>query len=408
MTARKSRDRLIPYLEQRALEDVAYGHGLTPTGIFALMLPVWQVRVKATTTTGKPYELIDRYLEKAIADAHLSTVPDLAGFLALDEVLVDRAVRFLIAIGHIAAHGGTLALTELGARSVREGMCYLVSREDRRTMYFDAFQSRPLTRKYYESSLVTLLALQDVTSAVGNRGTGFRMLHSVRGFRREALTELAANPNRDHYNLPDRIDFPESLGEELVYLPMYAVRAVDPLGRRTYLAYTQAADTADPDITDLCMSSPEIVRLLDNEHTAARPDDQEARIRRWLDKHDSGDCDPARGVHGTWRVVLPDSAFQPGGTVPASLLGSYVVLGQDVVHVWCEDSEARENTLLSRVDTYLVARRSSTPADVSAHVVRVARQLGFSSMDLAGLHRMAAKAGRNGLADELAALTAAG
>jgi hypothetical protein len=72
--------------------------------------------VRATVTEGEDYELIDRYLERAIAETRLDTIADLARFLALDEVIVDRAMRFLTAIEHVRGTGGRFALTELGVR----------------------------------------------------------------------------------------------------------------------------------------------------------------------------------------------------------------------------------------------------------------------------------------------------
>ncbi|MFJ7212797.1 hypothetical protein [Amycolatopsis sp. NPDC098790] len=48
----------MPYPEERALEDAAYGHGLTPVRVFAVLLPVW--RVEVLTTDGRPYALTDR------------------------------------------------------------------------------------------------------------------------------------------------------------------------------------------------------------------------------------------------------------------------------------------------------------------------------------------------------------
>jgi hypothetical protein len=57
--------------------------------------PVWRVEVKATVTDAEDYALIDRYLERGIASAGLNSVGSLASFLGLDEVVVDRVLRFL-------------------------------------------------------------------------------------------------------------------------------------------------------------------------------------------------------------------------------------------------------------------------------------------------------------------------
>jgi hypothetical protein len=404
MTAATGRKRLIPYPEQRVLEDVTQGHGFAPTRIFAIMLPIWQVEVRATTTDGRPYELIDRYLERAVADAQVSTVAEMSRFLSLDEPLVDRAIRVLAAIGHVTLLGATVELTDLGRQSLRDGVCYLTTVQDRRKMYFDAYRSWPLSRRYYDSGMVTLLPPEEVSSAVGRGGPSFHMLHSTSGFRKEALAELAGNPNRDHYNLPARIQHPESLGEELVYLPMYVVRAMDAGGRPTHLAYTQAADTADPDLTELLRNSPEITAPLDAEFHAADPDHQQNRIKRWLDRHNMAHCRPVRTAQGTWRVVLPEAGFTPAGTVGLDKVGSYVVLDQDLLHVSCDVRSVRERALLKRVDAYVMARNINKSPNVRAHIARVATQLGLSSVGLPELQQMAVAAGMPGLADELATI----
>jgi hypothetical protein len=404
MTPTTGRKRLIPYPEQRVLEDVAQVRGFVPTRIFAIMLPVWQVEVSATTTSGRPYELIDRYLERAIAEAQVSTVADLSRFLSLDRPLVDRAIRVLATIGHVTFRGHTVELTDLGRSSLRDGVCYLLTVQDRRKMYFDAYRSQPLSRRYYDPGVVTLLALEEVSSAVGNGGPSFHMLQSTYGFRKEALAELAANSRRDHFNLPARIQHPESLGEELVYLPMYVVRAMDAGGRLMHLAYTQAADSGDPDLDDLLSLAPEITAPLDAEFHAADPDRQQNRIKRWLDRHNMPNCRAVRTAHGTWRVVLPEAAFAPTGTVALNKVGSYVILDQDLLHVSCDARSVRERALLERVNAYMAARRTNKSQNVLAHIARVAAQLGLSSVGLPELHRMAAAAGMAGLAGELATI----
>jgi hypothetical protein len=84
--------------------------------------------VKATVTDAEDYALIDRYLERGIASAGLNSAAALAGFLGLDEVVVDRALRFLAGIGHVAFAGDRVTLTELGKPSVRDEKRYLVTR----------------------------------------------------------------------------------------------------------------------------------------------------------------------------------------------------------------------------------------------------------------------------------------
>lgn len=392
----------MPYGEQRVLEDAAFGQGLTPTRLFSLMLPVWQVEVKATVTEGRPYELIDRFLERGIIEGGLGTVRELAEFFALDEPLVDRALRFLFAIGHVTEQDGRVHLTELGLSSYRDQVCYVVEREDRRKLYFEAYSSRPLRRPYYDTDVVTFLSLDEAKVAKADNGFGFPMLFTENGFRREALAELARLAERDHYNLPARVDRPESLGETLVYLPLYVVRAVDSRSRTRHLAYGQARDEPDPELSDLCERTPEILGVLDSEELQSRPEYQKTRMTNWLKQRKLEQYKPVRLDHGAWEVVLPADVFEPDGPVPLNKLSSFVVLNTDLMYLRCGDEEVRKRALLKRMDSYLTARFRVDADEAVPRIGRIARQLGLPQEDLEGLRRMAADAGRTHLASLLA------
>ncbi len=400
------RNRLLRYPEERALEDAAFGQGLTPTRVFAILLPVWQVEVRATTTDGRPYELIDRYLERGIAEAGLGTTAELAGFFALDHALVDRALRVLHRIGHLQVAGGRLALTDLGRQSHRDQVCYVARREDRRKLYFDGFRSAPLSRAYYDAGVVTFLTVDEIPAATAKEGARtYRMLHTTHGFRREALAELAGRADRDHYNLPVRIENPESLGEECVYLPMFVVRATDPAGRIRYLAYTQANDVADPELGALCEATPEIIGVLESDARATTTEQTEARITAWLAGKGITDCPPTRTAQGGWRVVLPARSFRPDGPVPLAKMGSFAVLGTDLVQLWCVDRGARERAFLERLDAYLGRAARGDVERTKTRVTRIVHQFSLGDLGLGEIREMAERAGSGRLADRLAALS---
>jgi hypothetical protein len=391
--------RLIPYPEERALEDAAFGHGVAPVRIHSLLLPLFQVEITATTTEGHPYELIDRYLERGIAEGDLRTVPELADFFALDHVLVDRAVRFLTAVGHLTAADGRLTLTPIGERSVQDGVRYVVTREDRRTLYFDAFGSRPLTRPYYDSRTVTMLRDEALSSAASD-GSRFTMLTSTRGFRRAALTELANRPDRDRFNLPERVDNPTSLGgEEHVYLPLFVVRVMAPAGAG-HLVYGPAGDRSDPDLTDLIEQTPEIVQALEADERRLRGRPVEAAVNRWLAARGRPPMRPTPLPDGGWRVVLRAEDFGPDA-VPVQRAGSFQVFGGEVVHVWCDDERIRRRAMLERTSLYLSARRRPDRDGVENFLDRITRQLQLSIDGLPELARAARDAGRPELARQL-------
>lgn len=390
--------RLIPYPELRALEDAAQGNGLVPTRIFALLLPIWCVEVRATVTEAEDYELIDRYLEKAIAEAGLHTVAELAEFFALDRVVVDRALRFLTAIGHVAVDRDRFTLTELGKRSVRDQKSYRVTVQDRRKLYFDGYGSRPLTRPYYDSGAVTFLEPAELSTVDGRNGPAFTTLANMSGgFRRDALTEVASRPDRDAFNLPARIDSPEALGETVVYLPIYLVRGLQPGGRPRYLAYSQVGDQADPYLSGLCEQTPEIVGVCENDAGAANGTGRE-RITEWLRKRNLDGQGPELVAGGLWRVTFPASAF--AGALKLSQVGSYLLLGNTFFHVWCTDRRTRQAALVERLNAYLGSGPHVDEDLVRQRLARLASQMELDA-DLATVRHWAVAFGKTTLAEQL-------
>jgi hypothetical protein len=398
--------RLMPYPEERALEHAAYTLEAVPTRIYSVLLPVWCVEVQADVTEGEPYELIDRFLELGIAEAGLDTAADLAAFLALDTSLVRQALRFLRLIGHVTETAdGRVALTELGRRSVRDQVRYTHTRQDRRKLYFDAFGCGPLTRAHYDQRKVTFLDGDAAREALSrSNGARWHILSVTRGFRREALVELARNPDRDRYNLPERIDNPQSLREEWVFLPAYIVRAVAAGGKVRHLVYTQAADEVADELTAACAATPEVFSALEAEEVETQRQDFRETAGRWLSTRKLARHQPVKGRDGAWRVTLPAASFGPNRAVPLAKLGSFVVLGSSFFHVWCADERVRRHALIERTDAFLAARPNAGRDVVVAHIARVSRQLHLGAVDIQDLRRAAAETGRRALANQLSGL----
>ncbi|SRR5579859_4747330 len=398
--------RLIRYPEERALEDVAYGQRAVPTRIFPILLPVWPVTIRATVTEREAYELIDRHLELGFATADLGTPDELANFFGLDVVVVDRAVRFLNAIGHLASHAGRLVLTDIGQRSVQDNVRYVVSHQDRRTLYFDGFGSRPLPAAYYDTRTVTLLSgAKAIDAADSGEWPRFKMLYSMSGFRQEALTELASNSQRAHFNLPERIDNPELLETaDLVFLPMYVVRALQQGNRLRLFAYTQVGDQADQDITDLCEQTPDLTGVLEAEERICDAAFY-SKACTWLREQGLSEHGPERLDDGTWRITLPGSSFGEDSRLSLSKVGSFIVRANDILHVWCDDTEVRYRALLARADAYLSVRANPDRTSTEERITRIADQLALGTIDLPRLRQLAGQAGMKGLADQLGSLT---
>ncbi len=96
--------RLIKYPEERAVEDAAFGRGLIPTRLCRMLLPVWRADVQATIFDSEPYDLIDRFLEAAIAKGGLRTGPCTIGpLLAFRTLCAGRRDRLLAMEGQARA-----------------------------------------------------------------------------------------------------------------------------------------------------------------------------------------------------------------------------------------------------------------------------------------------------------------
>lgn len=387
-----TRTKLFSYPEQRVLEDVAFAHGATPTRIFSLLFPVWCVTVSATVTEAEDYDLIDRYLERGIAEGGFSVTTDLARFFALDEVIVDRALRALAAIGHVTWSNGVWTLTQLGLRSTTDQKRYVIKAEDRRKLYFDGWGSRPLTRPHYDARKVTLAPL--------GAGFGhFRALHTTRGFDQSALHQLANNPERDRFNLPERIDNPRLVcAPEQLFLPTYVVRALEG-NRVRYFVYSQAGDEADPDLTALAEHTPEIAGLLETE--ASERYDGEQRARDWLSRNGLDSHRLTRSDGGMLRVTLPSAAFDGDQCQPLYRLGSFVIQSTGFFQVWCQDEQVRRRALLERLEFYVTARSQISRVQVESWLARLGRQLGFPAVTVDEVAAMARRAGKRRLASQL-------
>lgn len=391
--------RLIDYPVERAIEHAAFHHRVTPTHLFGVMFPVWCVEITATVTYGEPYELIDRHIERAIAHGRFHTAADLAAFLALDEPIVNSALRFLRAIHHLREVDGGYLLTELGLRSVRDDTRYVVTKEDRRKLYFDAYTSRPLTAPHYDSRKVTFFAVDEAAAAATQGWPRYTLLHSMEGFRRDALRELASHRDRATYNLPERIDNPESRGETYVYLPMYVVTGTSRQGRTRHLAYTTASDQGDRDLTEVVENTLELASAMTLSAKEAVAD-RETQAEEWLRRNELSGGQLRTWGGGGLRVTLPAASFG-SGKLSLTKLGSFQVYRTNCFHIWCNDLRTRQRALLERVDNYLAVRTRIDPDAVADRIAWIAQQLELGNVDTRRLRELAAQAGRQGLVSQL-------
>lgn len=395
--------RLMNFPEERVLEDAAFGQGIVPTRLYALLLPVWQVEIRADVTEGEDFFLIDRFLERGLRHGALHTVDELAAFFVLDRALVAQAVRFLTAIGHLREESGNrLTLTPLGQRSVDDDIRYVVTRQDRRKLYFEALSCTPLTRVHYDEEVVTLLPADELARVTrSDHHPRFAPIHVTSGFDRSALDRLKDRKDRARFNLPVALDALESVEETLVFLPVYLVR-----GRKGLLVYGQAEAGAahDPELSDLCTRTPELISALDNEETGEEADERVLRsAQKWLREQGLDTVAPEQDDDGIWSVSLPAGAFGEKG-IPVSRIGSYRMAGSRFFRVWCPEETPRKLALLDRLDQRMGSRRHVTRQEAEGLVARLALQLRLEVPDLSRLRAGAEKMGLSGLEAQLARL----
>ncbi|MDA3647936.1 hypothetical protein LZ318_07205 [Saccharopolyspora indica] len=382
--------------KRSALEDAAYRQGVCPTRVFRVLFPVHEVEVRATTRTGRDYALIDKFIERSIDDGEFTTVRDLAKFLSLDPVLVDRAVRVLHRIGHLSSRGDQLALTSLAHESLAANTCFEIRREDRRKLYFDGFRSKPLHRRYYQDSTVFLDPSEARARAERDE---FVWLTSTWQFRREALTDLEKNPDRDKFNLPLSVENPEDAQPEYVYLPLFLVRTVVRGGYVRYLAYSEAVrGQLDEELSDLCTNLPDIGFTLQNETPPVEM--QEQIVRGWLERNAPPGRELFQHPDGSWQADLTPEDFGPAAQRGITDVGSFVDLRTVVVRVWCQDHEVRRRALLTRAKSLLGVFRYR-PQDRADLLRMTGDQLDFPDLNDTRLRALATEAGETDLLNQL-------
>jgi hypothetical protein len=397
---------LIKYPEQRAVEDTAFGQDLAPTRLCRVLLPVWRADVQATIYDSEPYDLIDEYLEKAIAQGQLGSVAEIADFYGLDVAVVGNAARFLESIGHLSrADGGRLTLSPLGLRSVQAERRYTQKLADRRHLYFDGFTCRPLARPFYDDRVMTFLEGTQLAEAIADTGQGaFTPVVRIPSteFNPEALSELEGMPaaDRDYFNLPEQVTEPVLQATEQVYLPAYVVRATGQRGEVRYLAYTQASQEADPDWSRVCTMAADIAMLVENEYQSGRDEGEENGARRWVQKRFVGRFDVG-WQEGVLVATLPATAFRGTDSLEPRRIGSFIRMNGWYFRLWCDDGVLRTRGLLDLAETYLNSRTRTTADEAGERLARFCRQVALGPMSMAEIADLAGKAGKKALAAHL-------
>jgi hypothetical protein len=363
------------YPPQRAVEHAVAIPGNQPVRLFALLWPLWQIEVTGFGLQAQAYETLDHALVRAIADARIVTMTELAEFFALDKPLVRRVLEFLASIGHVTESSGTLTLTPLGRMSLDAGVRY-VNTEFQQVLLFDRFSMNPMPLEYYGREIVLLN-----TPTLSNH-VRFTALFSARPFRTEAIEELMSGPNRGQFNLPAEVDGLRNLFVEPgeAYLPVYVIETA----AGELLAYSKVHGNRDAFIESRCSSESTIKQIVQAEPRL----DAEQTWRDWLAGHELPASDLRQLPNGVWQVCLPGGAFEGTDAVfDLAKLGSFQLFHRLFLRLWCTDEEVRYRALLQQCVQTL--QQLATPEEAQATFRNLADRLEVPPLSLDELRKLA-------------------
>ncbi|MDI6101039.1 hypothetical protein QLQ12_20710 [Actinoplanes sp. NEAU-A12] len=210
--------------------------GVRPRRFVPLLLPMWAVEVVATVREAHAYDVFDRYLTRAVAEAGLSGVGELAVFFGVEPVLVERAARFLEGIGHVRRDAGTITLTALGRRSMADGRRYHLSPGRRLALRFDGGAAEPVPWAHAVHAVwlgEPALTLPD--------GTVFAPVPARATLAPDAVRHLLSRADVAEFTGPAVPVEIEPSEPRAVWLPVYLVECEDDP-----LVFGKAVDGPDP------------------------------------------------------------------------------------------------------------------------------------------------------------------
>lgn len=375
MSAASGDARQIPYAVARALEQ-ADDAGLRPVRVYRAAFPVHVAEASALVMEHEPFDLLDRWVGRAIAEGGYRSAADIAAFLGTTGQIVERVRLFLTGIGHLVGTDGALELTDLGLRSAQDDARYAL-KEDRLKLYFDGVTGAPLPSRFYRRG-VRLLPLADALAQ-----HRYQLLPHAAEFRADAVASLAARPDRADYNLPDEHHGLQVLTHEQAFLPCYLIRAHAPGGSRT-LVYTAAnAAESDAHLEQIVAAWQEIDTALRAEENDE--ESQRAELVKWLEDRGLSLTQLSGWAgHDIPQLRLPAKHFpqraapvKARGEFPLHQVGSYVTPKNYILHIWCTDPGTRRAAALARSLAYADTGRKEA-ADMEEFLAQISRRLDIS------------------------------
>ncbi len=386
------KEKQVLYDPRRAIEHVQTLAGFAPVRLFAVLFPLWYVEVTGTQEQQRPYELIERYIERGIEEGQFRTASALADFFCLESRLVEKVLLFLETIGHVRCTDGMWNLTDLGSRSVAKGKKF-IPKETRQRLYFEAFHSQPLLREHYANNLQIFSDFEADEITQVYKGYQFHRLFSLQPWNPAAVRDLETRSDRALYNLREEISNLQSLGMMQVYLPMYIIETRKYHGQVHYVVYTHIRGRRDEFFERIANTYPEIQRSLSL--TAEKETRANELWTKWLASKGITSVQPVQLPGGIWQVIVPKEVFRSQETTfSIAEIGTYHLDHGYFIQVWCDDVELRCNAALDRTMKIIKSRRKSiTNRDVEENLRRLAEQLRTRKLEIEDVRQRAVETG---------------
>ena len=360
---------------RRALEQAVTAPAVRPLRLFPMLWPLWRVEVSAQVFDEQAYEVVDRFLVRAVYEAGLTGVEQIAAFLGVHLSLVQRCLAFLARIGHVSLDGGVVCLTQLGLDAIRAGVRY-EPKESRQDLLFEQFTGWPLPRGHYDGSVTVLSTPEVPPDGLADR-THFTGLFCPNAFAPEAVPRLAQRPDRTEYNLPKLLREVTVQQHENAYLPVYVIETAGS----GLLAYTSAAPRGDAFFEAVCRDVPALHEMISVEE---RGDPREIWTG-WLAEGRHGRGTLRQLSNGVWRATLRADAFGGAPKLPPSRVGSFELRRRHFLQLWCDDSALRRRVLMDRALGIAQTRNVTTRAELTERTSELAELLEVPAPEVAEL-----------------------
>jgi hypothetical protein len=382
-----------------AIEHVQMQRDVQPLRLFGILFPLWDVETTATQREERPYELIERYIERGLDEGQLHTAEELSHFFGLQSETVKKILHFLTTIGHVTCTGSRWDLTPLGRESIRAGTKY-VAKEKRVRFYFDGYTSYPLRKEHYNSKRVHILSPEEAMEVHYRKTWGYRFepLYTIYAWQPSSLHELATRVDRASYNMPPEMQGIQPIHVSQVYIPMYVIESKKPSSASSvaardsyYAVYTGIAARRDLYFEQLINRNEAVLVALRNVERRSQYD----LWMDWLRKMDITDVMPLERADGSWQVTLPRSMFE--GTqakFDLSRIGDYELNYGYWIQIWCNDKSLRRKAALDHVLRIVKKQQKDVKRQyIQERLQFKAQQLQTDELELTDLQRRAQEAG---------------